>query len=86
MLVTFLKIGGLLAVVAIGGEFLTPPLSCWLAKGSIGQEAGGPDGGRLLLLQPAGGVGAAIRRLAEPPPNLPGAACRAALLRLVGLG
>lgn len=85
MLGTALKIVALLAVVSIGGELLAPPLSCWLAKGALQQDAGGGDGGSLLLVQPGGGVAAALRRLAEPPPNLPGATCRTALLRSLGL-
>jgi hypothetical protein len=85
MLFKVLKISGLLAIVATGGEFLTPPLSCWLAKGVLPGEAASTGGAGTLLVQPSLGVVGVLRRLAEPPPNLPGATCRAALLRQVGI-
>ncbi len=81
---TTLRIVVVLIVIVVGGEFISPPLSCWIAKGFGTSEAG--VAGQLTLMQPGGGVGMMLRRLAEPPSQSSGTVCRATLMRGVGLG
>ena len=76
-----LKVVAVVGVLAVAGEFLSPPLSCWVANGLVQRDAGGGDMAQLTLFSPGGGVGMMLRRFAERPPDQPGSACRGALMR-----
>lgn len=83
-MLTLLRIVVILLAIGVAGEFVTPPLSCWIAKGFGTADGGGA--GQLTLMQPGGGVGMMLRRLVEPPAQTSGAVCRTTLLRATGLG
>ncbi|MEO3472091.1 hypothetical protein AAFN86_09515 [Roseomonas sp. CAU 1739] len=84
MLLHLIRIGAVLITIAVVGEFVTPPLSCWVTKGFGSVEPG--SGGQFTLMQPGGGVGTVLRQLLVPPAQTSGPACRATLARAVGLG
>lgn len=84
MLRNLIRLMVLLLAIGVGGEFITPPLSCWATKafGSVDpSRSGGPT-----TIQPGMGVGAILRQLIEPPLETSGSACRARLAHAFGLG
>lgn len=81
---TLLRIAVVVVLAAIGGEFLSPPLSCWIVK-FTSPGAGGVGAGAMTVMQPGGGVGVAILSLAETPALTSGEACRARILGGLGL-
>lgn len=74
-----------LVVIGVAGEFVSPPLSCWITKGFVGSVDPGRTGGPTMM-QPGMGVGPLLRQLIEPPAETSGSACRARLAHAFGLG
>ena len=83
MLRSPIRILAVLLAIAVAGEFVTPPLSCWVTKGFGSVDPG--RGGNFTVMQPGGGVGSVLRQLIEPPVESSGSACRARLAHAVGL-
>lgn len=84
MLRNLIRLMVLLLAIGVGGEFITPPLSCWATK-AFGSVDPGRTGGPTMI-QPGMGVGAVLRQLIEPPLETSGSACRARLAHAFGLG
>ena len=83
MLRNLIRVVAILLVIAVGGEFVSPPLSCWATKGFASVDVG--SAGQFTLMQPGGGVGTVLRQLIVPPVETSGTVCRARLAQGVGL-
>ena len=53
---TLLRIGVVVVLAAMAGEFLSPPFSCWLLH-VVSPRDGGGAGSAMVLVQPGGGGG-----------------------------